>query len=116
MKYLQKANLVLLILLSISTGAVKLAQMEAEMTIFRQAAFPDWLTILFGVLQLVGGLCLLATLTRTVASLIMAGSFAVATGVLFVNGMIPFGLFSLLFIVMALWQYQNKTTLVNESI
>ncbi|MBX2796733.1 MAG: DoxX family protein [Myxococcales bacterium] len=94
-------NRVLLTLLSISTGAVKIYRMEEEMFIFREAGFPDVATIAFGVVQLGLGLALIPAFTTHAAAWGMAVTFVLATGVLFVNGMIPFGMFSLLFIASA---------------
>ncbi|MCA9691111.1 MAG: DoxX family protein [Nannocystaceae bacterium] len=94
-------NRVLLTLLSISTGAVKLARMEAEMVIFREIGFSDGVTIAFGVVQLIGGLLLLPEKTTRLGAWIMLPTFVFATGVVFANGMIPFGVSSLLFVAMA---------------
>ena len=94
-------NRVLLTLLSISTGAVKLAKMEEEMHIFRVAGWSDALTIAFGVVQLLGAISLLVRRLTVKVAVLMAFTFFVATGVLFINGMVTFGLFSVLFIVSA---------------
>ena len=101
MRILTLINRVLLTVLGVSTGAVKLAHMEQEMKIFQQAGFTDGLTVAFGVVQLVAALMLLSARTLRLGAAILAVSFVVATGVLFKNGMIPFGIFSLLFIAMA---------------
>lgn len=95
-------NRVLLTLLSIMTGIVKLAGMTEEMEIFRAAGFPDPATVAFGVVQLVGGVLLIPNRTTHIGAWVMAPTFVLATGVLFVNGLVPFGLFSVLFIVSAL--------------
>ena len=94
-------NRVLLTLLSISTGAVKLAGMAEEMEIFRAAGFPDALTVVFGVVQVAGGLLLLPNVTTRYGAWVMVPTFVIASGVLFVNGLLPFGVFSLLFIASA---------------
>jgi len=92
---------VLLTLLGVSTGAVKLAQMNQEMEIFRAAGFSDGLTIAFGVVQLGAALLLIPKPTVRLGASVLAVTFVLATGVLFVNGMLAFGVFSLLFILMA---------------
>ena len=92
---------ILLTLLGVSTGAVKLAHMPEEMVIFRQAGFPDALTVAFGVVQIGATLATLHPKTRKPGAAVLGGTFVVATGVLFANGMVPFGVFSLLFIAMA---------------
>lgn len=94
-------NRVLLTLLSLSTGAVKLARMEDEMRIFTEAGFSDPLIIAFGVVQLIGGAVLIPNKTSRLGAGIMLPTFVLATGVVFYNGMIPFGVGSLLFIAMA---------------
>ena len=70
----------LLTLLSVSTGAVKIARMPEEMEIFRVAGFPDALTIAFGVVQLGLGLLLLFVEFKTpgfglfgIAGLVLVG-------------------------------------------
>ncbi len=109
MKTLNGILLVLLILLSLATGITKLIQMPEEMELFRGAGFPDALTIVFGVIQVVGGLLLTLTNYRSYGALIMMITFVVASIVVFVNGMLGFGLFSLLFIALAAHQWRlNK--------
>ncbi|MBV6645687.1 MAG: DoxX family protein [Cyclobacteriaceae bacterium] len=116
MKILTKVNLVLLLLLSISTGAVKLNQMPEEMALFRGAGFSDSVTVFLGVIQLIGGLALIPAVSRKWGALLMSLTFLIATVVVFINGMIGFGLFSILFIIMAGWVYKNPVTLFNSSI
>lgn len=101
MKIFLWINRVLLTLLSLNTAVVKIAQMEFEMAIFRNAGIPDAATVAFGVLQLAGGVLLIPNRTTRLGAWVMVPTFVLATGVLFVNAMIPFGVFSLLFIAMA---------------
>lgn len=101
-------NRVLLTLLSIATGAVKLAYMPEEMALFRGAGWPDTATVGFGVLQLALGLLLIPNATTRAAAVGMAVTFVVATGVLFVNGMMAFGMFSLLFIASAVVHARSR--------
>lgn len=103
MNALAWGNRVLLTGLSIMTGAVKLAQMEEEMAIFRTIGFPDGVTMAFGLVQLIGGLLLLPSKTTRLGAWVMAPTFVFATGVLFANGMITFGVVSVLFIAMAMF-------------
>ena len=101
MKIILWINRVLLTLLSISTGAVKLAQMEEEMHIFRVAGSPDWATMAFGAIQVLGGILLIIPKTTRVGAWVMLPTFILATGVLFINEMMAFGVASFLFIAMA---------------
>lgn len=96
-----------LVLLSISTGLTKLVRMPAEMELFAGAGFSDEVTIGFGVVQLLGGLLLLRTATRRIGAVTMAMTFSIATVVVFINGMIPFGVASLLFIAAALYHVRH---------
>jgi len=100
---LQWTNRVLLTALSTMTGVVKLAQMEDEMALFRTLGFSDAVTMGFGALQLAGGLLLLPARTTRTGAWIMAPTFLFATGVLFANAMIPFGVVSVLFVAMAVF-------------
>ena len=103
MKALAWVNRVLLTGLSIMTGVVKLAQMEEEMVIFRTIGFPDGLTMAFGLVQLIGGILLLPPKTTNLGAWIMTPTFVFATGVLFANSMVTFGVVSILFIAMAVF-------------
>ncbi|MCB9676298.1 MAG: DoxX family protein [Alphaproteobacteria bacterium] len=94
-------NRVALTLLSIMTGVVKLVQMPEEMQIFADAGFSTSATMAFGVVQLVGGLLLVPNATHRIGAVVMVPTFVAATGVLFVNGLVPFGVFSLTFIASA---------------
>ena len=112
MKWALWINRVLLTLLSISTGAVKLSRMDEEMVLYRGAGFADEATLAFGALQLGLGLLLLPARTTQLAAWGMAVTFVIATAVVFINGMVPFGIASLLFIAMAAahGQFWPRTT------
>lgn len=108
-KYLPTILLVILILLSIATGVTKLIQMPEEMELFRNAGFSDMMTMLFGLIQVAGGILLIPTKTRKYGAIIMLLSFVIATIVVFIKGMIGFGIFSILFIALAAYQWRlNK--------
>ena len=101
MNVLKKVNLILLILLSLSTGVVKVMGFEADVKIFEGIGFSYLATVLFGVVQVAGGLLLVFEKTRKMGAIVMTVTFVIASAGVFVSGMIPFGAFSLLFIVMA---------------
>ena len=94
-------NRTLLTLLGLATGAVKIAQMADEMAIFADAGFSTGATVGFGVVQLLAALALVHARSARAGASVLLLSFVVATGVLFVNAMVAFGVFSLLFIAMA---------------
>lgn len=101
MKTLMLINRVLLTLLGVSTGAVKLFGMEQEMALFAKAGFSTGATVAFGIVQIAAALLLLHNRSARVGAIGLLISFVIATGVLFINGMIPFGVVSLSFIAMA---------------
>lgn len=101
MRIALRINLVLLILLGVSTGLVKLFSMEEEMALFRNVGFSDVLTMVFGAVQLMAGLALLHPKTRRVGAVVLIPTFVFATYALFAKGVMPFAPLSLLFIVMA---------------
>lgn len=116
MKVILKVVLVLLIMLSISTGLVKLARMDEEMILFRNAGWSDVLIVLFGVVQLIGGLLLLPAKTRKNGALLMTFTYLIATIVVFMNEMWTFGVVSILFIAMAFIIYKRPIQLLNQHI
>lgn len=116
MKVALKIILVLLILLSISTGLVKIAQMDEEMVLYRGAGWSDLLIILFGVIQLIGGLMLLLVKTRKNGALLMTLTYIIATVVVFINQMWIFGITSILFIAMSYIIYKRPIQLFNDKI
>lgn len=101
MKPLLWINLALLTLLSISTGIVKIAGLEADVEIFARLGFSPGMTVAFGALQALAGVALLPAPTRRTAAVVLAMTFVVATAGLFVSGIHPFSWISLLFIAMA---------------
>lgn len=94
-------NRILLIVLGVATGAVKLAQMPDEMKIFHAAGFATGLIMAFGGVQILAAVLVVPDSTQRIGAALLGVTFVVATGVLFVNAMIPFGIVSFLFIAMA---------------
>ena len=92
---------VLLVLLGVATGAVKVAGMEAEVLLFAHVGFSPLATAIFGVVQIAAALAVVGRASRRWGALGLGLTFVVATGVVFAQGMMAFGIFSLLFIAMA---------------
>ena len=103
MKNLLLVNWVLVTLLSISTGIFKVLQQKADIELFAAIGFNTTMTTILGVIQLIGGILLIFKATRRLGAYIMIPTFALASIAVFANGMIPFGVVSLLFIAMAYW-------------
>ncbi len=100
MKILLKINFILITLISIATGIFKLLQQEADIQLFEKIGFTSTATTLLGVIQLIGGLMLILPKTRKLGAWIMLPTFIIASIAVFANGMIAFGIVSLLFIAM----------------
>jgi len=104
----KKLPLILLVILSISTGLVKILQMQEEMELFHNAGWESWQIILFGIWQLISGIFLIWAKTRKVGAWSILVTFVLATSVVFLNNMIIFGFFSILFIVLAFYVAQKS--------
>lgn len=109
---LLRINLVLLTLLSLATGLFKVLRMPAEMELFAKAGFGEQGVTALGLLQIMGGLLLLFARFRRIGAIAMAATFALASAVVFIAGMIPFGIVSLLFIAMAVVVYRRPIGLL----
>lgn len=101
MFYVYWTNKILLTLLGASTGLVKIFGMEKEMELFRNAGFSNTLTIVFGIVQVAATALIWFPATLKIGAGTLALTFLIATLVVFKNGMMPFGIISLLFIAMA---------------
>ena len=113
MKVFHIVNLVLLILLSISTGVFKVLQQEADIELFKAIGMNEVLTTALGVIQLVGGVLLIPAKTRKIGAMIMIPTFILATTAVFANEMYTFGFVSIIFIGMAylVFHKENKKTI-----
>ena len=108
MQLAKKIGLVLLILLSLATGGVKLFGFEADIEVFASIGFSPTATLLFGVVQVIGGLVLIFPQTRKIGAGVMTATFVIATIALFVSGTTTFGVFSILFILLALLPFFSQ--------
>ena len=90
--------------------------MKEEMILFQNVGWGETAIVLFGVIQLVGGLILLPFKIRKSGALIMMLTYITATIVVFMNQMWVFGIVSILFILMAYWVYKRPIQLLNEKI
>lgn len=118
MKVLAKINHVLLFVLGCATGFLKVAgiwmyeKVKFEFALFEQMGFSRNGIILFGIVQVVAALLLLHPRTLRFGVYIALICFITATATLFLDGNIPFGVFSFLFMAMAVFaNKQNFFTL-----
>ncbi len=116
MKLFLKINWILTTLLSIATGVFKILQQEEDIRLFDRIGFNETATTLLGVIQLIGGILLIFPKTRKIGAWVMIPTFIVASIAVFANKMYPFGIVSLLFIVMTILViYMEKIkTMENE--
>ena len=103
MIYVYWINKILLTVLGTSTGLVKIFGMEKEMELFRNAGFNNTATIIFGIVQVVATALVWLPASLKIGAVVLGLTFLIATGVLFKNGMMPFGFVSLFFIAMAIF-------------
>jgi len=96
MKIVKVIVLVLLIGLGIASGVAKVMLVPGEMEFFKGVGFTDTLLVIFGVIQLTSSLLLLSKKFRKLGGIVLATTFSISTVLIFLNGSIPFGLFSLL--------------------
>ncbi len=107
-----KVNWILITLLSIATGAFKLAQQPEDIELFAAIGMNTTATTILGLIQLIGGVLLIPGRTRTMGAWVMLLTFILASIAVFANQMLIFGIVSLLFIVMAygVIHMQNQLT------
>ena len=101
MSILRKTNLILVILLAITAAIPKVMQMPHEVEFFDDAGLGAYLVIVFGLVQLAGGILLLFRGTRTWGAIAVAATFAISTGMLFMVGNIAVGSVSVVTVLMA---------------
>ena len=87
--------------LSIATGITKIIQLPAEMDLFQNAGWPVWLILMFGAVQIVGGILIIWLRTRRTGCVTMIATFTIASIVVWQNAMTGFFAVSLLFILLA---------------
>ncbi len=87
--------LVILTLLAISSGVAKVLLVQREVDFFGQYGFSKSALIVFGSLQVIGGLLLPISKTRFAGAAIVAITFLVSLIVLLMDGNIPAGMVTL---------------------
>jgi len=88
-------------LLSIAAGLAKVMQTEQEMAFLQGFGFSSALVIVFGVVQLAGGVLLVLPGTRIPGAVLAAAAFAVSALLIFIGGNWVFGLLSTIPVALA---------------
>ena len=89
MKYIPIVILGLLVFLAISSGLTKILLMPQDVEFFGKYGFTTFLLILFGALQVIGGLLLVFLKTRILGAAIVAVTFSISAVVLILAGSVP---------------------------
>ena len=101
MKYARIAVLVLLIALAFAAGAAKIMKMPQEVEFFHATIGMNTVAVVgLGVLQALSGLLLIFTRTRLAGALLLDITLLFSAVVVFLSGNIPFGLISLVPVVL----------------
>ena len=104
----------LTIVLSLATGMFKILQQEADILLFEKISMTATMTTVLGVIQFIGGIMLIPKRSRIIGAYIMTATFVLASIAVFANGMIGFGVVSLIFILMALAVIYMEKSKYNE--
>ena len=95
MKVAYTIILVILTFLAISAGITKVLLMQRDVDFFSQYGFSNTVLIVYGAVQLIGGLLLPFSKTRFVGAAIVAMTFLVSLVVLLMDGNIPVSIVTL---------------------
>jgi hypothetical protein len=89
MKAVSTIILTILILLAVSSGITKILLMQQDVNFFGKYGFSNPILIAYGLVQLIGGLLLVFTITRFVGATIVAITFLISLVMLLMEGNIP---------------------------
>ena len=96
MKTLFYVILALLVLLAVSSGMTKIMLMQQDVDFFGQYGFTNPTLILFGVIQLIGGILLAIPRARVIGAIVVAITFVISAIVLAMAGNVPVTIVTLL--------------------
>ena len=95
MKIAYTIILVILTFLAISSGFTKVLLMPRDVEFFSQYGFTNLILIVFGSVQLIGGILLPLGKTRFVGAALVASTFLVSLVLLLMNGNLPMSMVTL---------------------
>lgn len=96
MKTVSTIILAVLILLAVSSGITKILLMQQDVDFFGKYGFSNLILVVYGCVQLIGGLLLVFTRTRFVGAAIVAISFLISLVLIAMEGNIPVGVATLI--------------------
>lgn len=100
MKIVNILIIALMVLLSIAAGMAKVMQVPQEVAFLQGVGLSTTLIVVFGLVQVLGGIGLVLPKTRIYGAVLSALAFTVSTVLIFIGGNLSFGLFSILPIVL----------------
>ena len=101
MKLFVNVVLVILVLLAGLSGVSKVMLMPQDVEFFSQYGFTNSVLIIFGVVQLLGGLLLIFSKTRIIGAIIVLLTFLISAVVLLMSGKIMVAFITLVFVGLA---------------
>ena len=103
--------------LSIAAGLAKVMQTQQEMEFLQGVGLSSFLIVVFGLVQISGGVLLMPRKTRMLGAVLATSALFVSTVLIFVGGNLVFGLISILPIALAsVIIYQSARFTHNKSL
>ena len=96
MKYVHVLIIAAVALLSIAAGLVKLMQSQQEVEFLQGLGLSVFLIVMFGLVQVIGGVLMAPKQTRLPGAVLVALGFIVSTILIFIAGNVAFGLISVI--------------------
>lgn len=101
MKIVNFLIIAVIALLSIAAGLAKVLQTPQEMEFLQGLGLSPAVIIVFGLVQIAGGVLVVPPRTRLVGAILATSALAVSTILIFMGGNLEFGLFSIIPIALA---------------
>ncbi len=89
MKIISRVVLVVLIFLAVSSGITKVALMQQDVDFFGKYGFSNPILVVYGLVQLIGGVLMMLKRTRLVGAAVVAITFLISLVILLMEGNIP---------------------------
>lgn len=96
MKIVNILIVAIIALLSIAAGFAKVMQAPQEVEFLQGLGLSTGLIMVFGLIQIVGGVLLAVKKARLPGAILVTSAFAVSTGLVFMGGNFTFGLISII--------------------
>jgi hypothetical protein len=101
LKIVNRIIVAIVALLSIAAGLAKVMQTPQEMEFLQGLGLSSFVIVVFGLVQIAGGVLMVPKKTRMPGAILVALAFVVSTVLIFMGGNLAFGLFSIIPIALA---------------